>query len=110
MKIVVLDGSPENPGDLSWTPIEELGEVTIYDLTNPKDEAEIIDRINDAEIVITNKTPITKKVLEACPTIECICVLATGFNVVDIEAAHQRNIPVCNVPAYGCLLYTSRCV
>ncbi len=98
MKIVVLDGYTENPGDLSWAPLEELGELTVYDRT-PADMA--AERIGDAEIVYTNKTPITRQVLEACPNIRLISVLATGYNIVDCAAARERGIPVCNVPAYG---------
>ena len=101
MKIVILDGYTENPGDLSWEGLEKLGEITIYDRSSLTDEQECIDRIGDAEIVITNKTPITRKVLDACPSVKFIAVLATGFNVVDIEAAKEKGIPVSNVPNYG---------
>ena len=101
MKIVVLDGYCLNPGDLSWDGFAALGEVTVYDRTPLTDEAEIIRRIGDAEIALTNKTPITRGVLEGCPRLRYIGVLATGYNVVDTEAARQRGIPVCNVPAYG---------
>ncbi len=100
MKIVILDSYTENPGDLSWAPIEALGEVTMYDRT-PFDEAEIISRIGDAEIVVTNKTPLSRHTLESCPGIRFIAVLATGFNVVDIACAKERGIPVSNVPSYG---------
>mgnify|MGYP002700004301 CR=1 FL=1 len=85
MKIVVLDGYTENPGDLSWAPLEALGELTVYDRTNVKDETEIIRRIGDAEIVLTNKTPISRTTLTACPSICFIAVLATGYNVVDLH-------------------------
>ncbi len=101
MKIVVLDGYTENPGDLSWDGLGALGELTVYDRTSLTDEQEIISRIGDAEIVYTNKTPITKTVLDACPNMQFISVLATGYNVVDCAAARDRNIPVTNVPAYG---------
>lgn len=101
MKIVVLDGFTENPGDLSWDGLEALGELTVYDRTSLTDEQEIIARIGDAQIVYTNKTPITASVLDACPNVKFISVLATGYNVVDCEAARKRNIPVTNVPAYG---------
>ena len=101
MKIVVLDGFTENPGDLSWDGLAALGELTVYDRTSLTDEQEIIARIGDARIVYTNKTPITEAILEACPSIQFISVLATGYNVVDCEAARKRNIPVTNVPAYG---------
>lgn len=98
MKIVVLDGYTENPGDLSWEGLEKLGELTVYDRTAEKD---VIDRIGDAEAVYTNKTPITKAVLDACQSIRFIGVLATGYNVIDTEAAKERKIPVCNIPTYG---------
>jgi len=98
MKIVILDGYTENPGDLSWAGIEAFGELTVYDRT-PKDK--IIERIGDAKVVITNKTPITKQTLDACPAVKYIGVLATGYNVVDVAAAKERGIPVCNIPAYG---------
>ncbi len=98
MKIVVLDGYTENPGDLSWGELEKLGELTVYDRTP---EEETVDRIGDAEIVITNKTPITCKVMDACPTIRYITVLATGYNVVDVAAAKEKGIPVSNIPTYG---------
>ena len=78
MKIVVLYGYTENPGDLSWGELEKLGEFTVYDRTSLTDENEAIERIGDAEIVITNKTPITKKVLDSCQGIKYIGVLATG--------------------------------
>lgn len=98
MKIVVLDGYTLNPGDLSWEGLKALGEVTIYDRTKSE---EIISRIGDAEIVYTNKTPITDYTLEQCPSVKWIGVLATGYNVVDVEAAKKHDIPVCNVPTYG---------
>lgn len=101
MEIVVLDGYTENPGDLSWAPLEKLGELTVYDRTPIGDMTEIIRRIGRAEIAVTNKTPITREVLERCADLRCICVLATGYNVVDCSAAKERGIPVCNVPAYG---------
>ena len=101
MKIVVLDGYTENPGDLSWAPLEELGELTVYDRTSLTDEAEIISRIGDAEIIITNKTPISKNTMDACPNIKFIAVLATGYNVVDYEYAKGKGIPLSNVPIYG---------
>lgn len=101
MKIVVLDGYTENPGDLSWAGLEALGELTVYDRTDPADARAAIDRIGEAELVFTNKTPITRTVLEACPRIRFIGVLATGYNIVDIVCAREKGIPVCNVPAYG---------
>ena len=101
MKIVVLDGYTENPGDLSWEKLTELGELKVYDRTSLSDEAEIIERIDNAEIVITNKTPITKKVIDACPNMKFIGVLATGYNVIDYTYAAEKGIPVSNVPGYG---------
>jgi len=98
MKIVILDGYTENPGDLSWEELGKLGELTVYDRTPAE---EIVNRIGDAEIVITNKTPISRSTLEACPCIRYIAVLATGYNVVDIAAAKEKGIPVSNVPTYG---------
>ena len=101
MKIVVLDGYTENPGDLSWDALAELGELTVYDRTSLTDEAEIISRIGDAEIVITNKTPISKNTMDACPSIKFIAMLATGYNVVDYNYAKEKGIPLSNVPVYG---------
>ena len=101
MKIVVLDGYTENPGDLSWSGLEALGEVTVYDRTSYVDAPIIAERIGDAEIVVLNKTPITKATIDACPNIKLITVLATGYNVVDYDYAKEKGIPVCNVPTYG---------
>lgn len=98
MKIVILDGYTENPGDLSWSGFQALGELTVYDRT-PEDQ--IIERIGDAEIVITNKTPLTADTLRKCESIRYIGVLATGYNVVDVQAARKRGIPVTNIPTYG---------
>ncbi|WP_444643083.1 D-2-hydroxyacid dehydrogenase [Caproiciproducens sp. R1] len=98
MKIVILDGYTENPGDLSWEGFEKLGQVTVYDRT-PADE--IVERIGDAEIVITNKTPISAETLQACRGIKYVGVLATGYNVVDVTAAKQKGIVVSNIPTYG---------
>ena len=100
MKIVILDGYTENPGDLSWAQLERFGALTVYDRT-PYEPAEIIRRIGNAEIVITNKTPIGREVLDACPSVRFIAVLATGYNVVDVKYAREKGIPVSNVPAYG---------
>lgn len=101
MKIVVLDGYVENPGDLSWKGLEKLGDLTVYDRTSKEDEGEIIARIGQAQAVFTNKTPISKNVMDACPSIEFIGVLATGYNVVDCACAAEKEIPVSNVPSYG---------
>lgn len=98
MKIVILDGYTLNPGDLSWEGFEQLGEVVCYDRTDAKD---IIARIGDAGAVITNKTPLTEEIFNSCPSIKYVGVLATGYNVVDIEAAKERGIVVTNIPTYG---------
>ena len=99
MKIVIMDGHALNPGDLSWDFLREFGTVTYYDRTIG--EALTIERIGDADIILLNKTPITSAVLAACPNLKLICILATGYNVVDCDAAARRGIPVCNVPGYG---------
>ncbi len=101
MKIVILDGYTENPGDLSWGELEKLGEVTVYDRTSYVDDPIIAERIGDAEIVITNKTPITKATIDKCPNMKLIAFLATGYNVADYEYAKEKGIPVVNVPTYG---------
>ena len=101
MKLVILDGNRVNPGDLSWEGFEALGELTAYDRTPLTDEDEIVRRIGDSEIVLTNKTPLSRSTLERCPAIRYIGLLATGYNVVDTAAARERGIPVCNVPGYG---------
>lgn len=98
MKIVILDGYTENPGDLSWSGFEALGDLIVYDRTPQK---QVIERIGQAEIVIVNKTPIDRATIEACPRIKYIGVLATGYNVIDVQAATEKNISVCNIPTYG---------
>ena len=99
MNIVILDGHALNPGDLDWGCLNRFGTVRYSDRTATEEDA--IERICDAEIVLLNKTPITESLLAACPSIKLICVLATGYNVVDCAAAAKRGIPVCNVPDYG---------
>lgn len=99
MELVILDGHALNPGDLSWDCFEQFGTVRYYDRTDSEQDA--IARIGSADIIILNKVPITRTVLESCPTVKLICILATGYNVVDCEAASERGIPVCNVPGYG---------
>lgn len=98
MKIVVLDGYGLNPGDLSWKGMEALGELTVYDRTSP---SELMERSEGAEALITNKTLITAENMEALPELKYIGVLATGYNVVDIEAAKARGIVMTNIPAYS---------
>ena len=101
MKIVVLDGYAENPGDISWSPLAELGDLTVYERTALTESPLIAARIGDAEIAITNKTPLTRTVIDACPNLKAIAVLATGYNIVDTVYAREKNIPVMNVPVYG---------
>ena len=103
MKIVVLDGYTENPGDLSWDGLAQFGELTVYDRTGS--EEEVIRRIGEAEVVFVNKVPISRRVLDACPNIKFISVLATGYNVIDVKAAAEKGIPVSNVPAYGTAVF-----
>jgi glycerate dehydrogenase len=98
MNIVVLDGYTLNPGDNPWTRVEAFGELTVYDRTGPD---QIIERASPADIILTNKTPLTEETLAQLPNLKFISVLATGFNVVDVQAARRRNIPVSNVPVYG---------
>ena len=100
MKIVVLDGYAENPGDLSWEGLKQFGEVTVYDRT-PYAEEEIIRRIGDAEAVFTNKCPVSRRTIESCRNLKFISVLATGYNIVDTKYAAERGIPVSNIPTYG---------
>ena len=100
MKIVILDGYTENPGDLSWERLQEFGDVTVYDRT-PYDNAEIAKRIGNAEVVFTNKCPIRREVIDRCPSLKYISVLATGYNIVDYTYAWGKGIPVSNVPTYG---------
>ena len=101
MKIVILDGYTENPGDLSWDGLKALGDVTVYDRTAYAESPLIAERIADADIVVMNKTPISKETIDKCPNIKLIAVLATGYNVVDYNYAKEKGIPVCNVPTYG---------
>lgn len=98
MKIVVLDGYTENPGDLSWSGFQELGDLTVYD-RSPQEL--VAGRIGDAQLIITNKTQISEEIMEQCPGIKYIGVLATGYNVIDISAAKRRGIIVTNIPTYG---------
>ena len=101
MKIVVLDGYTENPGDISWAPMEALGELVVYDRTAYEEDPLIAERIGDAEIAVINKTPISRETMDTCPNLKAIAVLATGYNVVDYIYAKERGIAVLNVPTYG---------
>lgn len=98
MNIVVLDGYSANPGDLSWDPIERCGTCNIYDRTSPD---EVTERVRDAEAILTNKVPVGRSVIEQAPNLRYIGVLATGYNIVDTDAATRKGIVVANVPAYG---------
>ena len=101
IKIVVLDGYTENPGDLSWEELKALGQLTVYDRTAYTDSPLIAERIGDAQIAVINKTPITRATMDRCPSLRLIAVLATGYNVVDCAYAKEKGIAVVNVPAYG---------
>ncbi|MDR1596931.1 MAG: D-2-hydroxyacid dehydrogenase [Treponema sp.] len=101
MNIVILDSYTENPGDLSWEGFEKLGKLTVYDRSSLTDPKESINRIGNAEAVIVNKTPVPAEVINACPSIRYIGVLATGYNVVDVNAAKSKGIVVTNIPTYG---------
>ena len=101
MKLVVLDGYTENPGDLSWDALKEFGDLTVYDRTSFTESPLITERIGDAEIIITNKTPISRETIDKCPRIKLIAALATGYNVIDYNYAAEKGIPVVNVPTYG---------
>lgn len=97
-KLVILDGERTNPGDLSWDPLRALGELTVYPATAPD---ELISHIGDNEIVILDKPVITREILEACPSVKMIALFATGFNHIDVEAARELGVAVCNAPGYS---------
>jgi glycerate dehydrogenase len=103
MKIVVLDGYTLNPGDITWEGLEKLGEVTVYDRTayTLSGADLIVERVKDAEVVFVNKTPLSREVLDKLPNLKFVGVLATGYNVVDVEAAKEKGIVVTNIPTYG---------
>ncbi len=98
MKIVILDGYTLNPGDLSWEDLKKFGDITVYDRTPAE---QVYERIKNADIVFTNKTPLNAEVISRCANLQYIGVLATGYNIVDINGARERNIPVSNIPVYG---------
>lgn len=99
MKLVILDGYAENPGDLSWDALKTLvDEYEVYDITEPE---RVLERSLDADILVTNKTPITRELIEKLPKLKYIAVLATGFNIIDCKAARERGITVSNIPAYS---------
>lgn len=101
MKIVILDGYTENPGDLSWEPLAKLGKLEVYDRTSYEESPLIAGRLQGAQIAVTNKTPISRKTIVQCPDLRLIAVLATGYNVIDTAYARKRGIDVVNVPGYG---------
>ncbi len=103
MKIVVLDGYTLNPGDLSWEGISQFGELTVYDRTayKPGGEDLVVERAKDADAILLNKTLLTREMIERLPKLKYVGVLATGYNIVDIEAAKENGIVVTNVPTYG---------
>src|SRR5690606_34418947 len=98
MKIIVLDGYPLNPGDLSWKLLEELGEVTVFDRTSPE---QIVSRAAGADIVLTNKVPLDGGTLKLLPDLKYIGVMATGFNIIDLQVASEQGVVVTNVPTYS---------
>ncbi len=101
MKIVVLDGYTENPGDLSWDSLKALGELRVYDRVSYVESPVIAETIGDADVAVVNKTPISKATMDACPNLKAVAVLATGYNVVDTVYAKEKGIAVMNVPTYG---------
>ena len=100
MKLVVLDGYTENPGDLSWDALRRFGELTVYERTSD-DQSEVAERIKGADIVVANKTPIRAEVINSAGALKYITILATGYDIVDVAAARARGIPISNVPSYG---------
>lgn len=100
-KIVVLDGYTENPGDLSWEPLERYGDLTVYDRTSYSESDLIAERIGDADIAVVNKTPLSAATMDKCPDLKAVFVLATGYNIVDVKYARSKGIDVVNVPTYG---------
>ena len=100
MKIVVLDGYTLNPGDLDWDGLKQYGDVTVHDRT-PFEPETVIQTIGDAEIILTNKTPLSKEVFEKANNVKYVGVLATGYNVVDVDAAKEYGVAVTNIPSYG---------
>lgn len=98
MKIVCLDGHTLNPGDLSWDAVRAFGEFELYDYTEPE---QTVERAKDADIILTNKVIISRAIMDQLPKLKMISVLATGYDIIDTRAAHEKGIPVCNVPSYG---------
>ena len=100
MKLVVTDGYTINPGDLSWDPLKEFGELVVFD-RSPRDEEEMIRRIGDADILVANKAKVSRRVIDACPNLKFITIQAAGYDVIDYEYAREKGIPLSNVPDYG---------
>ena len=100
MKLVVSDGYTINPGDLSWDPLKEFGELVVFD-RSPRDEEEMIRRIGDADILVANKAKVSRRVIDACPNLKFITIQAAGYDVIDYEYAREKGIPLSNVPDYG---------
>ena len=100
MKLVVTDGYTINPGDLSWDPLREFGELVVFD-RSPRDEDEMIRRIGDADILVANKAKVSRRVIDACPNLKFITIQAAGYDVIDYEYAREKGIPLSNVPDYG---------
>lgn len=100
-KIVVLDGFTVHSDDLSWKELGALGDLTVFDRTSQTNEQEVIERIGDAELVYTKKVPITQRIIDACPSVKFINMLATGYNIIDVAYAKEKGIPVANIPTYG---------
>ena len=101
MKLAVLDGYMMGHGDVSFAPVEALGECAYYDSTDYANPAELIERIGDAEVILVNKVPVTEEIFAACPKLSFICETATGYNNIDLQAARQHGVIVSNVPTYG---------
>ena len=100
MKLVVTDGYTINPGDLSWEPLKEFGELVVFD-HSPVDEDEMIRRIGDADILVANKAKVSRRVIDACPNLKFITIQAAGYDAIDYQYAKEKGIPLSNVPDYG---------
>jgi glycerate dehydrogenase len=101
VKIIIMDGKALNPGDMSWSDFEEYADVTVYEAVDYNDKAQIIERISDADAILINKVPIDEEILAAVPNLKYIGVSATGYNIVDIDAANRHHVTVTNIPAYA---------
>lgn len=106
MKLVVTDGYTINPGDLSWEPLKEFGELVVFD-HSPRDEDEMIRRIGDADILVANKAKVSRRVIDACPNLKFITIQAAGYDAIDYQYAKEKGIPLSNVPDYGSAAWPS---